>query len=1317
MHIIKRQLLILFMMLQFSCGFAQSVRLFQSGKDLSNSLVNKIYQDSRQFIWVATEDGLNRLDGNDITIFRHDKDDSLSLDDSFVCDIFEDSYERIWIGSSACIQWFDRSTEKFTKVPFYVDNQPRNFRVSDFMETHSREVWIASTTYGLFSMKPGQTHPVQRLTDTLPSRTVMCLHEDSKGNIWIGLSSNGVGIYNPTTKLFRHLGLNTVNASFICSDSGGNIFIASRSGGLFIYDSLRDLFTTIPYVNQKLSGTSLPIRSLLCDHQDNIWVGTDGKGLKKYNRSLGVLEDYNDYSANLDLSTAKVHSIYEDRQNNLWLGLFQQGVCVAKNKPDGFTYYGNISHKYDIIGEHSVMSLSHSANNVLWVGMDTDGLYAIDNNGKLLAHYIPDEYCQKFPNTILSIHQDQRDQQMWIGAYSYGIGLLNPQTGQFSYKNEIFQRHNPPTVAVIQEDKNHNLWIGTWGAGIYKKSPDAKYASQIRFPNNSIHSIALTDSLAWVGSFRGLFTYNLQTAEIKEYLPYTIYCLLKASDQRIWAGTSEGLGYYDHNTGRFIMYSTKDGLPSNVICGLAEDQTGNIWISTHNGISKLSIQTTTFENFSTTDGLQATEYSRRAYSQNTEGDIFFGNIQGVTRLCPEQITDDAPPHEVFIASFSTLSEQELTQAPTIDRTKFRVNFKQNMIVLGFTAFEFINPERIIYQYKVLPLNKSWVSLPRGSSHLSLSNLHHGNYTLSIRCGNNNHWSDPKVYELHVIPPWYLSWWAKMLFFLILGSILYGVVYFIYYRFRERNELARQENVIRQNEARLQTIINICHDIRTPISLIINPLEKLLKENNGTKKQAILALMYRNAQRILRLISQLLDVQKIDKGQLVLKFRETNMVSFVDDIIQTFESTSEQNDITVTYRHSQEQLPVWVDLNNFDKVLMNIFSNAFKFTPEHGHIQVDLSTNGQNMVLSISDSGEGIATTDINRIFERFYQSSQNSRTKNAGTGIGLHLSYSLMQLLHGTITAKNNEDAPGACFTITLPLGSSHLSTAEIDIEQAPIGVTNAYRPDNIPDDSSIYNINTPKTHFTIMIVDDEPDVRQYLHLELGGKYHILECENGKEAFATILATPPDLVISDIVMPQMDGINLCKKIRSNTNTCHIPVILLSGKSKNEDISRGTATGADAYIVKPFNTEVLRNTVQSILENRKILKMKYLSKKQAQEDDSNNTQKTVNDLFVDKITAAIEERISDPNLNVETLADYMNMSRAHLYRKLKETSNCSAGSLIKSIRLNRASELLKDKNLQISEIAYSLGFSSVSHFSWSFKEYYGISPTGYQAKER
>lgn len=1373
----KAQILFLFSIYCFLIGStpvmkAQTGKFYSTDKELSNSLINAVYQDRKGFIWIATENGLNKFDGTRFSIYRHNATDSTSLKNNYVRTLFEDSRGNFWIGCINGLQRYDRATDNFHELFISRKDGRKNPHITSIIERRNGDLWIATSGQGAISLKknsnPASFHIETELTDRIGSNYLNVIFEDSRQNLWIATEEKGLYRYSPESKELKsykapyHIAGDDVSA--ICEDAHGQIFVGTLTKGLFRLSSRQEgNFEPVLYQNRM----NLNIRTLIIDTRGKLIIGTDGEGVKEYQPQQDIIVDSEINAGPFDFSKSKVHSLIEDKDHNLWLGIFQKGLILVPGISNKFDYYGYKSIHNNTIGSSCVMAIHTDEQATIWIGTDNDGLYAINDQGKQLRHYTHQAgNPQSVPGTILCLYEDS-NQELWLGSYFNGLARMNKQTGTCQDATSLLQGNlnaGKPKVSCIIEDKNKNLWVGTYGSGLYKINLPTQHVTYYestrnenddwsinRLPNDWI-SYLLEDKegMIWIGTYKGLAVLNPQTDNFINYkkqnnlLPgYVVYSLLESSNGEIWAGTSEGLVCLNKDRLTPVLFTTADGLPSDIICGLAEDEKKNIWISTHQGISKLNPPEKKFINYYAGDGLQGNEFTRTAVFKDKRGKIFFGGTNGVTAFYPQDITEIKKEMNVLITGFHVANRpvkkgdksgnNVITDTAVMDTEQFTLAYNENTFSIDFSVLEFSNPDRISYQYKIKELGDEWISTQPGTNRVTYSSLKPGKYTFSVQARDHNNFSNIRTVTIAITPPWYQTWWAKVIWGCLGALLIYALTMYILSRIRHRQEVMRQKHMEQINEAKLQFFINISHEIRTPMTLIISPLEKLLAEHS--EKQPVYLMIYRNAQRILRLINQLMDIRKLDKGQMHLKFRETDIVGFINDLMQTFNYQAQKKNITFTFEKELEgadSLKVWIDLNNFDKVLMNVLSNAFKYTHEGGNIEVSLKTGHNDAYrgalkdyfeIDITDNGIGIDKNKIEQIFERFYQIDNDMTQSNFGTGIGLHLSRSLVELHHGIIKAENREDGQGTRFVIRLPLGSNHLKAEELEnpeetgseptISQLPKDSIYETEEENKTNE---YRKPKAKTRYRVLIVEDDEEIRRYTRSELDSDFRIYECTNGREGLETILKEKPDLVISDVMMPEMDGITLCRKIKQNININHIPIILLTAKSKAEDQIEGLEIGADAYIVKPFNTELLRTTISNLIANRERLRGKLVGEQQVEEKITKIEMKSNDEILMSKVMKTINDHLADPTLNVEMLAANVGMSRVHMHRKLKELTNQSARDFIRSIRLKQAANLLREKNLSVSEVAYATGFSNLSHFSNTFRDFYGISPSEYKEQQ-
>lgn len=1336
--------------------FSQTGTLFTTDNVLSNSHINYILQDSRKYIWIATENGLNKYDGNRFTIYLNDKDDNKSLLNNYVRTIFEDSKGRLWVGCLNGLMLYNRAEDNFSEIPVYYKNQTYHPHITSIIELPSGEIVVATSGTGLLrSSADFKSFKVdENLFPILCSRYLTTVYYDKSGNLWIGSENQGLNtILNKSGKIvtYKELQSETSNQiSAITGDDQGNIYVGTINGGLYRFDNTKRQFVHVPYIG--VDGFSLPVKSLYFDKNKHLLVGTDGRGIKYFNPKNSGLEDYRLNTSMFDFLLTKVHAILQDNAGNLWLGLFQRGVFFSPNHPDHFEYIGNKSFYRNLIGSNCVMSVYKDNDNALWVGTDNDGLYKLSGNNS--SHYALKSKSNGVSTTIMSILETDKN-TLWLASYLDGLLQFDKKSGKVTpFANPYMIQNKASSMnksMCMTPDRKNNIWIGTNGAGIQVfSSVEKRWVSHYQFneadstgiANNWVNCIvADKEGMIWAGTYEGVSAINPRNGAIKNFrvsangLPgNVVVSLLIDSKNTIWFGTTNGLASYNRKTSEWVRYSKKDGLADNVICAIQEDNNGKIWVSTFNGISRVDPSKRSFVNFYASDGLQGNEFSNGASVKTPQGTLIFGGVGGVTLFNPDNVNHRKLPMICSLTGIYVFDRQvvkgEKSGLYTIcddfvaDAAKIDLSYKDNMLSFEFSTFDFVNSQNIRYQYMLEGLHSKWVTTDKGVNKIIFNSLEYGNYKLRVKALLNNRESKERILLITIHPPFYWTLPAKLLYLILIALLGWLVYRIITDRMKNKQELIRREHLEQVNEGKLQFFINISHEIRTPMSLIISPLEKLLLENKDNDKQAVYQLMYRNSQRILRLINQLLDIRKIDKGQMFIKMSETDIVAFIDDLITTFEYQAKKQSIRLEFVHQLEKLNVWIDINNFDKVLVNILSNAFKFTPDNGSITVALRTfNSKNehslehdmFEITVTDTGIGLEEGKMERIFERFYQIDNSLTQVNFGTGIGLHLAKSLVELMHGRLFARNRDDVSGSEFIIRMPLGKDHLSETEYALDNVHVQLHNSEMIEITDTRESVKPNARPKTKYRLLIVDDEVEIRHYLADELGTVYRISECANGKDALEYIRQHKPDLVISDVMMPEMDGISLCKKIKSNQNTKHIPVILLTAKSGDSDKAEGYEIGADAYVAKPFNVELLKTRIQSMLANRERIVPKAMDSEDNQAKITNVVLKPHDQILLDKIIKIVNENISESELNVEMLADGVGMSRVHMHRKLKELTNMSARDFIKSIRLKQAAELLSKNKLTISEVCYALGFTNLSHFSTVFREFYGMSPKEYMLK--
>lgn len=1350
----NRHLLFLSFLLMAIGSNAQSGKLFTVDRELSSSLINNVYQDSNELIWIATEDGLNRYDGSKFTVYKKDDTNENSLLNNYVRLVYEDSKGHLLIGFFNGLQSYDYATDTFRKIPILLEGgYEYGSHILTIMERRNGDVLIGTSGQGLLLLKgEGDQLYAERITNlNIPSNFIHYLFEDKEQNLWISTQDLGLFQLSKNNELrgFSYSkGMPCNNISSMVEDKMGNLYVGCIDKGLFLYGKNSNTFSAI----RSPEHPNLPVNTLYLSQEGEIYIGTEGKGMKIYNPALKKISDANYNVTAIDFSKAKVNVIIGDASGNIWAGIFQKGVLLLPKRANNFKYIGHKSIKTDIIGSNAVIAVHKDHEGTLWVGTDGDGLYGIGPNGEQTAHFKHSSDPNAVPATIMTIYEDSNN-DLWIGSYLNGMAKLDRRTGKCEYVKNL-RDHNgdlAQRVFSITEDKDKNLWIGTMGSSLFKMNLETKeithynpkgnndYSHTKNIINNAWIDCLLLSSKGklYIGTYDGLGCLDIETDDFvsthgtnRMLSGHIIYSLHEDAEGTIWIGTSKGLMYIESGSDQIHSYTISDGLPSNVICAIKEDKDHNLWISTNYGISKMDLQNRDFINYYTDDGLQGNEFSKDAAFVDPDGQIIFGGINGITFFHPEEIVVQGREFNIRITDFyihdksvkkgMMSGDKAIINTSVVKADTFHLSHNDNSFSIEFSAMEFNNPERVTYLYAMG--TDQWIKLRPGTNNVTFNNLSPGTYTFKVKAEDYNTYSDEREVSIIISPAWYFSIWAKIAYVIIIVSIISLIAKLLYNRYRTRKKMQEHIHAKQINEAKLQFFINIAHEIRTPMTLIISPLRKLLSNDNSSQHQHTYQMMYRNSERILSLINQLMDVRKIDKGQLQLKFQETEIVGFIKDICAIFEEQFETKKIALLFRHDIEQLHVWIDPKNFDKIILNVLANAMKFTPEEGEVVINLTTgvdkNNPNHLqnyfeISISNTGSGIEENELEHIFECFFQAEASKSIYNGGTGIGLHLSRSIAQLHKGLIKAENNPNGQGCRFIVRMPLGNEHLSKEDLAHIAPTTQNTELVAPQIVHEAVDQDKGKTKsRSKYRILVADDDIEIRKYIDQELGAEYHITTCSNGKEAFALALKEAPDLIISDIMMPEMDGITLCRKIKQHVNVNHVPIILLTAKSEEEDNLEGLGMGADAYIVKPFNVDILSKTIQNIIKNREILRNSFTGNQQ-QEDKVQKVQiKSSDEKLMEKIMDIINENLSNPSLSVEMLANEIGISRVHLHRKTKELTNQSTRDFIRNIRLQQAANLLATKNINISEVAYAVGFTNLATFSNSFKEFYGETPTNF-----
>lgn len=1344
------QLIITMMICLFSIqAWAQSGKLFNTDNQLSSNLATQVFQDKSGFIWIATRNGLNNYDGYHINVIKKDMSNFLGLNSNYINSIAQDEKEHILLGTNNSLLEFTGS--EFLKIPM-LDSKGKELAtyVKQVYPLKNKDVAVATSGYGIMLKKQDEQkcHAMKGEVEKL--KYIHKLLEDKRGRLWI-ITEDGK-LYRKETngRVTSHFaGTEGVGAQDIQQDALGNIYLASKNQGVHLLRAGSNVFTRISSIG------NLPIDNIYISRNNKLYIGCDGLGIYVYDPQTGFLQDNPLFSRLVNLAKSKVTSIIEDYQGNIWVSMLQKGVFMQSNIQNDFNYMGFRLGTRNVIGENCVTSLSINQGNQVWVGTDKDGLYLFN----IATQSVEGHFLNQ--STVLTLCKDQQG-RTWVGTYTDGLGYMDA-AGSFHPVDLGISKS--VGILDIKQDPQGNIWIATMGKGLFclqkdgsRRNYKAKYGAdnnlkvnslpndyliKLSFSNDGNHLyVATSVGLAcldrkrnsWVSTFKGINCLNKNSFS---------HCVFVDSKDHVWYGTEDGAFCFDFRKGiKPKLYTTANGLTDNSVASITEDYQGNIWLGTIKGLNKLALKSGTITKFYAESGLQSNEFSDASVCTTQDRKtILIGGSGGLNWFQADQVRQHPWQAKVVISGF-ILNNKMVTPGmksgsytitdnwSTFSRD-FLLSHEDNTFTLQLSTLTYNDVEQISYVYSIN--GDAWRTVPAGQNELAFSHMAPGRYKYRIKAICNGYETPVKEFTIIVHPAWYASIWAKLFYLLLLIAAI-----MLYLRHRKRqmeDQLILQQHIHAEEmgEAKIKFFMNISHEIRTPLTLIITPLLSLIKEDKEPHRQGIYEIIRKNSERILHLINQMMDLRKIDKGQMVMRMCKTDMVSFINEEYDLFKQQAIAKSIDFEYQHDCEELPVWIDRNNFDKVIINTLSNAFKFTPTAGHILLSLTHTGHHAYISIKDSGIGIPKDKLETIFQRFYQTPADPNERNVGTGIGLDLTRSLVELHYGTISARNNEGEKGSKFEhgsefiIRIPLGKDHLKPEEIieeeemkkeqnnelaEAEQEEQLAENNDQPAETLNNSDTTPASAKGAKAEIVIVEDEEDIQEYLKAQLSSDFKIRTYPNGKVALNEILKNKPDLVISDIMMPEMDGTTLCAKLKSNINTNDVPIILLTAKSREEDQLEGLQTGADAYILKPFNMDILHRNIINLLTVRRTLRNKFTGNESQNHQVEQIEMQTPDNSLMQRVMEVINENINDSDLSVDMIAQKVGISRVHLHRKMKELTNQTPHSFIRNIRLQQAAKLLKDGKQSITEVMYACGFSNSASFSTMFKNLYGCSPREY-----
>ncbi|WPQ61215.1 two-component regulator propeller domain-containing protein [Chitinophaga sancti] len=1323
---------------------------------LSHNQVTALLKDRDGFLWFGTTYGLNRYDGYFCRIFSKDHNDSTSLRDNNILSLYELPDKMLWVSTMGGPCIYNPDTEKFnTNYDNYLHSigLPSG-AISNIVKGNNHRFWFLYEDKGLFLysdsdkvVKPFKQKAVP------PSEKITCINETKDGKLWLVYQSGFLQqydihldkiIFSSTALQKRHKGDNFYRL-FI--DNDGDIWLWGYNFGIFLFHPADN---TISQFDKHSSPTRLNselVSQVVQDSNGLIWVGTDHGGVTLIDKKNGLNTSYllNNPNDPKSISQNSITTMYKDDQGIIWLGTYKQGVNYYNSNIVQFSYYHHQELNTKSLQFDDVNRFAEDKVGNIWIGTNGGGLIYFDRKNNTFKQYLydPQNRNSLSDNVIVSLWIDDED-ILWIGTYLGGLNRFDgDKFTRYRHSDNDSSSLADDKVWEIFEDSDRNLWIGTLGGGLDRFDKQTNQFHHYKSGKGVLPSDYVSAMMQdrkgnlWIGTASGIgvleknktaAVFYQDTNKRNSLSDNSIICLLEDSKGRIWVGTREGLNLFDEQKKEFQAFTIADGLPDNMILNILEDNHQTLWISTPNGLCNVIPRQENNHivfsviSYDATNNLQNREFNDNAALKTSTGELIFGGPSGFNIINPAAINQPVYHPKIVFTGFQILNKnvepgesvnnrvllkRSLSQLQSID-----LKYKENVFSIEFTDLGFFHNAYDKYAYMLEGFNEDWLYADGNQRRATYTNLNPGHYVFKVKVLNRaGLWSDVKTLQINIEPPFWRTSIAYIIYLLIITGLFLLIRRItldrIHMRFEVRQQRLEAERAHALEQVKTKFFTNVSHEFRTPLSLIIAPLDKIIKQTVDEEQVKQLNLVQRNAKRLLNLVNQLLDFRKMDVQEIKLHPSIGDIVRFCKETSDSFTDLAEKKTIRFSFSSNIDSLEVYFDKDKIEKILFNLLSNAFKYTHDNGTVSVKLTykqpENNEGdgtLAIEVEDSGIGIPADQQARVFERFFQTDVPESMVNQGTGIGLAITKEFVKLHGGIITVKSEPDQ-GTCFTVLLPARKIYVASGRT--LTSPI----------FSEDEEQIVVETHKKgdgKKTIIIVEDNEDLRFYLKDNLREEYHIEEATNGKEGWEKVKLLNPDLVVSDIMMPLMDGVELAKRIKRETLTAHIPVILLTAMGSEEKQLEGLKAGVNDYITKPFTFEILASRINNLLAQQRLLQKRF--QKQIEVNPGEVTITPVDEKFLKQALEIIEKQIDNAEFSVDEFSKEMYMSRATLYRKIHSLTGKSPLDFIRSIRLKRAVQLFAKSGLSISEVAYQVGFNDPKIFRKFFKEEFKTTPSEY-----
>lgn len=1313
---------------------------------LSNNQVQCVFQDRRGFMWFGTSKGLSRFDGYRFRVFENDPEDESTLRGNLVRCIFQNSKGDLFIGTeNGGLNLYNRFNEKFSHP---LDNFPElnlsQASANCIAEDQNGTLWIGTddgllvyNPAGVLSrLDPGELSP----QNPFKGNYVRVLTFTDDGKLWMG-TNNGIFVLDTARNEVAPFDLPLPDSQNLeiwelLTGNDGKLWVGTYDNGAFLLNSSYSVEQHI--LPDRFNERSRTVRSIAPDRNGNYWLGTRG-GVFIYRHGEGITGSFHhDERESKSLSGNSVLAVFHDAKGDTWIGT-RSGISFLVHSKQVFRSFRGMPDDNRYLNSKELYAFWLAPDNTLWIGTEDGGVNIYNPKNQTFEYLVsdPDNPATVSSDCIKAFMDDGKG-NVWVGTFRGGISVVNQKTRktikQYRFNTNIANSLGDDRVWDLLRDRQGNIWAGT-SAGIERFNPQTDGFTLLNiFPENTQVNWIRQDSAGdlWIGGRDEIVIYSPESGVLHRYKEYS-RAFIEDSKGRFWIATlNKGLARYSKNEGPLSYFTEKEGLANNQTLCILEDNNRFLWISTTHGLSRFNPETGFFETFSAKDGLQNDQFSYGAELKFPNGDLAFGGINGFNVFNPLEVRTNDFAAPIVLTDLRIFNrsvpigngKKDILPGSITETEEIHIPFQQNVITIEFAALNYVNSEGNLYSYFLEGFDKAWND-PSTNRMATYTNLDPGEYTLHIKSfipGIPDAGKGAKLI-IRILPPYWKTWWFKIFILIVIAALFTLLVQFLLNREKLKNQLVferiKAKKLHELDMLKIRFFTNISHEIRTPLTLILGPLEKLMGKNVPEKEvPQLIDIMHRNARQLNRLINQILDFRKLDTGNLKLNLTDGDMVSYIESIVHSFNHMAAEKEIELRFNSTSEKLLARFDPDKIEKIVNNLLSNAFKYTEKDGRIAVNLSVvfegdkSGKELEaieqrfvnISVIDSGKGISEKHVDKIFIRFFQSDEKSELP--GTGIGLALVKELVKLHKGDVFVSS-KPGKGSKFTVKLPFIEPTTKLADIS------DTIDEENHDTVSLDANGKDISDFADAQVMLIVEDNPDVRTFIRLHFESSYQIVEAVNGEEGWQQALLTIPDIIISDVMMPEMDGYELLKKLKNDERTSHIPVVLLTALGSKEHEIEGLTIGADDYITKPFDIAILQTKVENILSIRRSLKQKYSGELLLQ--PRNILVSAPDERFLNKAIEVVEENIADSDLDIERFATEVGVSRMQLYRKLHALTDMTVKEFIRDIRLKRAAQLLLQKKQNISEIAYSVGFKDLSHFRKCFRQEFGMSASEYVEK--